>query len=183
MVILEIIGLITTLWCVHLTVKENILAWPIGIVANIAFFLIFYENNLYGEMTLQLIFIGQSINGWLNWANKKNVAVIHEIAYNKFAYHFLQAVFVTLFLTYSISTLSMLDVFSSILSVIATYYLSKKIFQSWMLWILVDIILIGLFISKELYISAILYLILLILAIRGYLAWDKELKKYNDEEI
>ncbi len=149
---LEILGFVTTLWCIYLTIKENIIAWPVGIISNVVFFLIFYQNHLYGETTLQFIFILQSIYGWVSWGNKKDVAVIHEISFNKFAFHIIQIVFFTLFFSYSSNSLGFLDMFTSVGSVFATYYLVKKIFQAWILWILIDILLIILFLTKGLYI-------------------------------
>jgi nicotinamide mononucleotide transporter len=64
----------------------------------------------------------------------------------------------------------------TLISLLATYYLTKKYLESWMLWITVDVLSVLLLLGRELYISAILYFILLILATSGLLLWRKNLK-------
>ena len=64
---LEIIAVLFTLGCVALTARQNIWCWPVGIVGVIAFFLVFLEQKLYAETTLQVIFLLQSLYGWYNW--------------------------------------------------------------------------------------------------------------------
>lgn len=58
------------------------------------------------------------------------------------------------------------------LSITATYYMSKRIIESWYIWIFVNIAYIILFITLSLYLSALLYLILLILSFRGLKEWQ-----------
>lgn len=182
MILLEIIAFITTLLCVHLTVRENIYSWPLGIISNIVFFIIFYHNNLFGEMFLQIVFIIQSIQGWVNWGTKKNNLSITKLN-NK---NFLIDLGLIIIISYIVSKpnlVSFLDIFTAAASLYATYYLVNKYIQTWILWILVDLILIGLFTYKGLYISASLYLILLIMATTGLITWYKTLKNNNHEKV
>jgi len=71
------------------------------------------------------------------------------------------------------------DSFVAVFSLFANWLLAKRKIENWWIWILVDIIYIGLFIFKELYLSAGLYAILLILAIKGLVDWKKSYFKSN----
>lgn len=76
-----------------------------------------------------------------------------------------------------------LDAFTTIMSFAATILMAKKKIECWYLWILVDIIGIGLYFAKEVVFVSALYLIFLILAAKGYFNWKKELQKYAKANI
>jgi len=178
MVVLEIIGFITTLLCVYLTMKENILAWPIGIIGCVSYFLIFRDSSLYSEMSLQVIFITQSILGWINWSKPRDELKITKLKENHFDIHLTFTIFLGFIITI-LTPLNFLDILSSLLSILAMYYLTKKIIETWIVWVIVDFILTTLFIYNGLYISGLLYIILTILAINGYFKWRKTLESYE----
>ena len=67
--IIEILAVITTLACVWLTAKDNILCWPTGIAGSLLYLYIFYHARLYSDVLLQLYFLGTSIYGWYNWGH------------------------------------------------------------------------------------------------------------------
>lgn len=172
MITLELIGFISTLLCVYYTVGEKIISWPIGIIGCMSYLILFYEHNLFGEMSLQIFFIFQSLIGWYNWGTKKHSLVVTRISNTLFMFH----IIITLLITYCVViwfNLNFLDIFTSIASILATYYLTKKILQNWILWIVIDLLLVFLLCYKDLYISALLYSILFIMAINGYLKWSK----------
>lgn len=178
MLIFEIIGFISTLACVYLTMKENILAWPIGIIGCLSYLVIFRDANFYGEMSIQIIFIFQSILGWINWSKPKEQLKINKLPKNHFDVHLTFTIFLAFIITLY-TLLNFLDVLSTLFSILATYYLIKKIVESWFVWVIVDLILTIVFINKGLYISGLLYAILLILAIKGYFKWDKIYESYE----
>jgi nicotinamide mononucleotide transporter len=68
------------------------------------------------------------------------------------------------------------DAFTTAASIIATWMLARKIIEQWLVWILVDMISMGLYLYKGLYLTAGLFLIYTVLAFVGYWQWKKELK-------
>jgi nicotinamide mononucleotide transporter len=172
---LEIFGSISVLLCVYLTVKQNVLCWSVGILGCIAYFIIFYSSQLYGESFLQIVFIIQSLYGWYYWKKKEDVLNITTLNTKTFITHIV-ILLVTYFLLTNLTILGSLDTMITLISLLATYYLTKKYLESWMLWITVDVLSVLLLLGRELYISAILYFILLILATSGLLLWRKNLK-------
>jgi nicotinamide mononucleotide transporter len=69
-----------------------------------------------------------------------------------------------------------LDVITTVLSLLAMWYLSVKKIAGWVIWFVVDILMIIMFINAKLYPSVVLYIILTLLTINGFLEWKKNIK-------
>lgn len=183
----ETIGVIFGFICVYLTVKENIWCWPFGIINEILFFYTFLESKIYGQMILQVFFLIVTIYGWINWSKKKNNSIlgISYVSKANIYYSTLTVLFLTVLQGYIIhlftkENYSYLDSFVTSLSFIAQYWLAEKKLESWLVWILVDILSIGMFFYKDLYKVGFFYCALLILATKGFIEWRKTiLEKRN----
>lgn len=181
---IEILGAVTGLLCVWLTAKERLSSFPVGIVNIFVFAFMFYEAKLYADFALQLFFfLPLTVYGWYAWLygdkNSKSVAVTRNIG----AYEAgLLAVFGAMFSVvwagvlhfYTDAAIPWLDAPLAVASIIAQLLLSRKILQNWLVWIAVDVLSIGMYAYKELYITSCLYAIFLFIAIKGYLDWRKE---------
>ena len=76
---------------------------------------------------------------------------------------------------YTQAALPFLDAFTTWGAIITTYMVAKKIIENWIYWFVIDSISIYLFISRELYLTALLFFIYLIIIIFGYRSWRKKL--------
>ncbi len=74
------------------------------------------------------------------------------------------------------SSQPLLDASTSVLSLLANYYMAKKIIQGWYLWIFVDILFVFMFLGQSLYMSSILYLCFTVMAYYGFKSWKRNLK-------
>lgn len=178
---IEAIAVITTLWCVYLTKKERILAWPIGIVSSIAYFYIFLNEKLYSDMTLQVFYVIQGLYGWYNWNKPKVFLKIKDAPFPAFWVDLILTFGVGIIIGYLLgrftnTTQPYLDAWVACFSLLANWYLINKIVQSWLIWVCVDVLLVGIFISRGLWFSAILYFILFLLALQGYRTWQKNIR-------
>lgn len=182
---MEIIAVIFSLICVYLTVKKNVWAWGTGLIGVSAYAYVFFQSKLYADFTLQFFFFVQGLYGWYNWVhNKDNVTKELKTAYLSIKEYLIYGfsmiisyiIIVYLLSTYTDSHLPYVDSFVSILSLFANWLLAKRKIENWILWIIADVVFIGLFIIKELYLSAGLYTIFLIMAIIGLIKWRKEFK-------
>lgn len=184
MSIFEIIAVTSTLLCVYLTAKQKILAWPVGIVGVIAFLIIFLQQGLYAMVGLQLIFLMQGIYGWYNWARGKGdkELPVTKVSRDTFIFHISVVISLSFIFGYLLdntteSSVPYLDAGSSFLSLLANWYLTKKILQSWYIWIFVNILLFTLFMLQELYLSALMEIILWGMAINGLILWKRNIKE------
>jgi nicotinamide mononucleotide transporter len=184
----ELIGTLFGLVSVYLATRANILTWITGIVNEIFLFSIFFQVQLYADMLLQVFFFVVTIFGWYHWSKPKKEIPISE-SDNKARILYLIVTFLgTLILGFLISNLHVLfpnqfqipadfpfiDSFVMAASMMATYLLAKKKIESWVLWILVDIICVFLFYIKGVSFLALEYLIFLGMASYGLFNWKKQ---------
>lgn len=181
MSVIEIIAVVFSLVCTWLAVKKHILNWPMGIIAVVAYMILFYREKLYADMMLQVIFMAQGFYGWYNWIYKKeneelNVESLSLI--EKISYFFLITTFSIIWcyflINYTNASSPVVDSFVSTISLLANWLMARKKIENWILWILADAIYIGLFWYKELYLSSFIYLVFLFLAFKGYIDWNKK---------
>lgn len=181
---MEIVASLTGLLCVWLNAKENIWAYPIGIVNLTLFFIIFYQVNLYADATLQVIFFVLSIYGWVVWLTKRNGQAVRPtrgMTKNETIGLFVGVIALTGGWGYGLHILTdasipYLDAFIASMSIFAQFFLSRKVLQNWLIWIAIDVLSIGMYIYKGLPLIAFTYFIFLLICIFGYISWKKEMK-------
>jgi len=181
---LEWTGALTGIGCVYLAAKQSIWNWPVAIISVVSYTVVFYENQLYGDAGLQIYFLGTSIYGWYFWLRKKerHEKPVTSLKTKEFIWIILATMALSLLLGlflkhYTSTNVPYIDGFCTAVSFIAQLLMTRKILQNWALWIFVDICYVPLYIYKNLYVTAILYIILLVLAWLGHIDWKKDYKK------
>jgi nicotinamide mononucleotide transporter len=182
----EVLGFITGAVCVLLVVDLNVWNFPIGIANNIFFIVLFFSSQLYGDMTLQFIYIILATIGWWQWLHGGVDRTKLPITYA----HVKEIIVLVLLGTFSTYGLWMyfikikdsapfLDALTTVLSLLAQYLLNGKRLQNWYFWIVADIIYVGLYIQKDLYLTAILYAFFIGFCIVGFINWRKSMIEYS----
>lgn len=178
---MEIIAVIFSLLSVILTIRTKVLCWPVGMVGILAYFIIFINEQLYAQAILQTIFIAQSIYGWIHWGLNTDKKPSFTITPLHLLFHLLIVWVLTLILTLILDKHTndpqpAFDAITTLLSILATWYMIKKCSFSWLVWIIVDIFFVIMFMNQGMYWSAGLYFIFTILAIKGLIEWTKNTK-------
>ncbi|TWT48950.1 Nicotinamide riboside transporter PnuC [Botrimarina hoheduenensis] len=175
---LESASFITGALCVWLTVKQNIWNFPIGLINVSTFCVVFYQSQLYADAGLQVVYFGLGLIGWYLWlhggANRTALKVSRATAWELS----LICVFIaasTLGLWKALAQVggsaSFWDALTTSISLASQWLLNRKRLESWIGWIIVDIIYVPLYIYKDLYLTAILYGLFLLMAVMGLRAW------------
>ncbi|MBX7095280.1 MAG: nicotinamide riboside transporter PnuC [Flavobacteriales bacterium] len=189
--LLEILGTLTGLLAVFFAARSNIITWPIGIVNVICFFFMFYTVQLYSDMLLQVYYFVVSIYGWIAWQKKGDHSL--EVQWMKKGTQFLIPILVLIFsvlLGYLIAHIHeyfpkafpkpadypYIDTAIAVMSVIATYLQARKKIESWIIWIVTDTLCTLLYWVKGIHLFSMEYLVFTILAVFGFLSWQKEMK-------
>ncbi len=181
--IFEIIATISGIICVYLQTKEKVAAWIFGIVSVVLLSIIFYSNNLLSDFLLHNILLILNIYGWYNWVatknQKKEKAPILHFTNRDWIIWVAVIVLITPLWGYGMSNLfgadlAYFDAFTTVGSLVAQYLLAKKYLENWIVWIVVDIIAIGVYAYKGLYFVTFLFCVYLVLCVMGYVAWKKE---------
>lgn len=180
---LEWIAAIVGAYSVYLSVRQNIWSWPTAIVNVVLYTVVFYRARLYADMGLQVVYAVLSIYGWYEWLhggeNRTELRVtrtgIRSGALLTGA-SLLGAAVLGLFLKRTTdAALPFMDSFLSSTSLVAQYLMTKKKLENWLIWIFVDVLYVGMYVFKDLYVTAGLYAVFLVLAVRGYLDWRRSM--------
>lgn len=179
---LEIISVIFTFICVVFTVKKNVLCWPFGIIGGLLYFVFLLQEHLYAAGIMQLLFAGQCFYGWLSWKKTLNCNknfVIESFNGNEMfqAFIIFGLIFLLtamIFLKFTDDKHPIADSFVCVMALQSNHYLSKRILQNWIGWILSDVVFIGIFVTDKLYLSAILYISFFCMATYGLITWNRD---------
>ena len=168
--------------------KINILVYPIGMISLALYVFIFIKNGLYANSVINFLYFVISIFGWWNWrrsdderlkAKGKRDLKVSYLSKKE------SVITITIFMTiiflinlFAPKDLSIrFDYMTSAAGLIAMVLTSFKKVENWMFYLVADIVLIPLCIYNGLYLTSIQYVAYTILAIMGYINWNKEAKK------
>ncbi len=180
----EILGAITGAASVLLAVRESAWNWPVGIANNIFFLILFWHSKLYADAILQIVYILISFYGWWNWVRggtgDTELAISKTSAQSALALAVISAICTLLLRSiltrFTDSPVPFWDAITTALSLTAQYMLSRKLLENWWIWMAADIIYIGLYCYKALYLTAALYLLFGGMCVAGYAGWRKSLR-------
>lgn len=182
--LVEVFGFVSGAVCVMLTAEENIWNWPIGLVNNIFFIILFLDKQLFADMSLQFVYIILTVVGWYRWlrggANHGKLAVSRVDLWESLilvAITIAGTAGMTIFLESVKDSAPFLDALTTVLSLVAQYLLTRKAFENWFVWITADIIYVAMYSVKGLYLTAILYALFIVLCVGGLRIWHKSLKQ------
>ncbi len=181
----ELFGTIFGIIAVWLTIKENKLCFPIGILNVALYAYLFAQSKLYADSILQVFYIGLLVYGWIKWNKKSNTnSELKVSTVDKGQWPTLIALtasgFAIIWFVISNFTdghIPFWDSFTMSLSLLAQWMIAKKKVENWIIWIIADIIYVSMYIYKDLYLTAFLYFIFILLAIKGYFEWRNSLLK------
>jgi nicotinamide mononucleotide transporter len=177
-VILEAVGVLANLAAVAYSVRRNILTWPVGLVGAVTAGWLFSLNRLYADAALQVLFFAQGVYGWWAWRRPVRELPIRRLTSREWT----QLIGVvgggTLALGAGLdhwtnSDVPYSDAFLSVVSVVANGLLTRKIIDNWPLWVLVDVLYVGLFAYKGLWGYAGLYLLFVGMAAYAWAEWRR----------
>ena len=179
--LLETLGVITGLLCVYLAAKNNIWNWPIAIISVLIYIFIFFESKLYADTGLQIYFLMMNFYGWYFWSRKPELkkVPVSSITFKEIILSVAGILVFTSFLGFFLynrtdASFPFIDSFCTACSLVAQVFLARKVLENWLIWIFVDIIYVGVYISKDLHLTAGMYALYIIIAALGYRDWRRE---------
>ena len=187
--LLELFAVTMNILSVIYAKRNSILVYPTGLIGTGIFVYILYNFSLLGDMIINFYFVLMSIYGWYYWAQKKDGQTLNNVSRTSIKeYYFILILGITsllsIYLVYNFydkwdSWTAYVDTITTAIFFVAMYLMARRKVESWIFWIIGDVITIPLYFYKGLTISSIQYLIFLILAILGYISWKKILNNSN----
>ena len=188
---LELFAVIMNITSVVYAKRNNILVYPTGLIGTGIFVYILLNFTLLGDTIINAYFFSMSIYGWYFWSRKKDEVFVNQVSTinrNEIKYLFILAIssLIFIYLVYDYfdkwnNWTAYVDNVTTAIFFIAMWLMAKRKVESWIFWIIGDLITVPLYFYKGLTISSLQYIIFLILAVLGYISWKKILDKNHQK--
>jgi len=189
--LLEIFGLVSGLVCVWLMIKQNVLTFPIGLAYAVASVLVMARNQLYADVLLNTYYVFINAYGWWYWSVKKEEQGA-ELVVSRVTARTAAALFgigvlgvigvIGLLSHYTSAQQVILNSITMTLSFIAMWMSARKLVENWLIWLLVNVLSVGLYFLQGIYPYALLYAVYLVMAVQGYREWTASMNRSNELE-
>ncbi|HMM84318.1 nicotinamide riboside transporter PnuC [Azohydromonas sp.] len=178
----EVVAFVLAVWMVVCNWRVNPLAWPLAMASSALYGLLFADHRLYGEASLQLVFIAVAVWGWWQWVrgtgddgralrvrhlDRRHLAGV--VAFVLVAWPLL-GVFLDRFTD---SDVPFFDALPTVGSLAGQWLLGRKYVENWPAWIGVNVVSVGLFAWKGLWLTVLLYALFVVMATIGWRTWRR----------
>jgi nicotinamide mononucleotide transporter len=181
---IEAAGFALALAMVGCNIREIHWGWPLAIASSILYYFVFWDARLYGDAVLQVFFAAVALWGWFQWlrgrrddgSSLRPVRLTSRgIAATVGACALLWPATGWFLDTYTDTDVPWWDAFPTSVSLVGQFLLGRKFIENWLVWIVVNAVSVGLFIYKDLLLTAVLYVIFIALSVVGFRAWRGKL--------
>ena len=186
-IVFELLAALFTVVSVVYAKKNNVLVFPTGMICTAIFVYLLLKWGLLGDMIINGYYFIMSLYGWYVWTRNVDDLPVTPISRACTEEHVISlGIFIVsvgfVFLVYTVFDKfnhwsSYVDTLTTGIFFVAMWLMAKRKIENWIYWIIGDIITVPLYFYKGLTFSSILYFILTIIAVYGYLAWKKNLNK------
>jgi len=177
---LELTGAVIAALGIWLTTKRLLICWPVTLVSIFVYVLVFYRARLFSDALLQVFFIVFTLYGWWNWwhgVREEGEVRVAPLALRSFvmalALGFVGSLMLGSLAKRIHAALPYLDATLMSYSLVASWWGARKHIANWWLWIVVDIVYVGEYLYKELWVTAVLYAFFVYLAALGLRDWRR----------
>ena len=166
---------------VVLAAKESIWCWPSAFFSTLIYTVLFWEGQLPMQAVLNAYYLLMAVYGFNVWRQHQNHKQDVQIHRKSWRFHFLyigSGIAATFTIGFYLSQfpdyrLPFLDAFVMVFSVMTTVLMARKILENWLYWIMIDAAAIVLYWQTGFYVTIIMFLVYLVLAVYGYLNWQR----------
>jgi nicotinamide mononucleotide transporter len=183
--LIEVIAVIFGLASVWFAKKENILVFPSGIISVLIYVYICFIARLYADMGINFFYFIMSVYGWYMWARKDRTRKTLAISRAGRSEHIVNilagiAILIAIYyflINYTDSDVPFWDSLTTSIFIIGMWMMARKKIDNWTAWILGNLISIPLYFYKGLVFTSFQYTVFLVLAVLGYMEWDRKLQR------
>jgi nicotinamide mononucleotide transporter len=181
---LEVVAVVLALAMVVCNIREIHWGWPLAIVSSLMYFALFWRSRLYGDAALQIFFAVVALWGWWQWlrGHRADGSELHVARLSRRGVWTVIAACAVLwpitglFLkTFTDTDVPWWDAFPTAVSLVGQFLLGRKYIENWAVWIVVNVVSVGLFAYKGLWLTVGLYGVFIALSVVGWRAWKARL--------
>jgi nicotinamide mononucleotide transporter len=179
---LEIAAFWIAIAMVFANFRVHPVAWPLAILSSLMYGLLFADSRLYGEAGLQLVFVVVAFWGWWEWLRGTGAdgapLRVHRLSARQRIAAFAATLAAWPLLgglldRFADGDLPYLDALPTVGSLVGQFLLGRKLIENWLVWLAVNVVSVGLFAVKGLWLTVILYTLFAVLSLVGWRAWRR----------
>lgn len=183
--LLELTAVVFAIAYLILAVRENILCWFAAGISTVIFLAIFWDVKLYMESGLQVYYLAMAAFGLHQWRQVGDGSTSLQVSMWSMRKHLVALALIamlTLISGYLLNSgtdakLPYLDSFTTWASVVTTVMVARKVLENWIYWLVIDSVSIYLYIDRELYFTAILFAVYIVIIFFGWFSWSKNYQR------
>lgn len=210
-VVLQLVGVALGLLYLWLEYRADIRLWIVGLVMPVVHGALYYTAGLYADFSMQLYYVLAGVYGWIVWHNARGRKVasgtlkvaeaevegkiggtgntglrightpLRQIVPLVAVYVAAHAGIYGVLVGFTDSTVPFWDAMTTAASIVGMWMLSRKYVEQWLVWLAVDMVCVGLYIYKDIPLTAGLYALYSALAVAGYLRWRRQARQRQTE--
>ena len=172
-----------------LAARESIWCWPCAFIGTGSAVVLFWKGMLPMESLLNAYYLIMAVYGWWQWRyggsnDGSNLKISswsvqqHLICFTSVA--ILCAISGYYLSQYTNAALPYIDSFTTWSAVITTWMVARKILENWLYWLVINSASIYLYLEREFYLYAALFVVYIVIALYGYYEWRKHFKSPID---
>ena len=179
--IAEAAGVVLAVAYLVLVVRQNILCWAAALMSSLIYMVVFYSALLYMESGLQIFYAAMAVYGWYQWryAGDDGMGVrIHTWTIVRHAQVIAGIAAIALLAGWIMSktdaAFPYADALTTVAAIVTTFMVARKVLENWIYWFVIDGISVYLYVARELYLTALLFVFYLVLIVIGYRRWRRD---------
>ena len=184
---LDIFTTVMGLIYIWLEYRAHVALWVIGIIMPALDIILYWQHGLYGDAGMACYYTLAALYGLYVWKFRKTKNLKQELPISHMpkrqylpatvGFFVAWGVVYYILITWTNSTVPVLDSFTNALSFVGLWALARKYLEQWLFWIVVDVVCCMLYIQKGIPFKAGLYGLYVLIAIAGYYKWKKMMSK------
>jgi nicotinamide mononucleotide transporter len=164
---------------VILAAKESLWCWPAALTSTVIYTALFWQGQLPMQAILNAYYMGMAVYGFMLWQKHSNAEDNLRITSRPLKFHLIyisSGIVLTSLIGLYLSSISesrlpYLDAAVTVFSVMNTMLMARKIIENWIYWIVIDSMAIALYFQTGFYVTILMFMVYLVLALYGYKSW------------
>lgn len=185
---LEAAAVVLAIAYLVLAIRQSILCWWAALVSSLLYVVIFVQARLYMESAVNVFYAAMAVYGWYEWrlggTRHEGVRInVWPARYHAGALSLIgvSTVLFGLYLSTTSEASPFVDSFTTVGAVVTTFMVARKVLENWIYWLVIDSVEVYLFVSRELYLTALLFIVYVVLVVIGLRDWLADYRAGSEE--
>ena len=187
----EVIAVVAAIAYLGFAIRQQIICWLFAAISTAIYIWLFIEAKLYMESVLNVFYLVMAGYGWWVWSNGRDHGHDRPVVIWPGSWHLVAIVVIGclsalsgyLLSVYSDAAFPYVDSMTTWFAIWATFLVARKVLENWWYWLLIDIASIFIYWTRDLQLTALLFVIYVIMIPIGLISWRNSMHEQGDEKL